>query len=172
MKLFRLLHHCWHRVKNTTNAKKRPSLKDRDLVPIIQQETDFPLIYLFENWSIMLNLLHMWNFSTFSSWMQRYGQKIKKHPHNAFPLCDPLIFLSKNRALSHLQPYRTLTSCKKVEKLMDGLWDIQRLTDQQTADRTPSGKPGVENAYDKSSKSWLHFCANLLQKLHLLESYV
>ena len=38
-----------------------------------------------------------------------------------FPLCDPLDFFLRKWALSLLFPYGALASCKKLEKLMEGL---------------------------------------------------
>ena len=68
------------------------------------------------------------------------------------PICDPKVFF-KNRALSLLNPYGALTSCKKLEKTneqspryfeTDG--QTYRLRDGQGRLLwTPSRKPGVQN---------------------------
>ena len=69
------------------------------------------------------------------------------------PICDPLRFFFKNRALSLLYPYGALTSCKKFEKTNErsprylktnGLTD--RLSDRQGRLLwTPWGKLGSNN---------------------------
>ena len=79
----------------------------------------------------------------------------KKHQNAptmvVFPICDPPGFFFKNRALSLLYPYGTLTSCKKLEKTKE--WSLRYLkTDGRTdgpqtrvITKDPSGKPGVQN---------------------------
>ena len=46
-----------------------------------------------------------------------WTKNIKNAPkRGVFPHCDPRVFFFKNWALSLLNPYGALTSCKKLEK--------------------------------------------------------
>ena len=91
----------------------------------------------------------------FNDWMQRYGQKTSNLPPKMgfSPICDTLRFFFKNRALSLLNPYGALTSCKKLEKTNERSLRYLK-TDTQTDGpthgqgrllRTPSDKPEVQN---------------------------
>ena len=68
------------------------------------------------------------------------------------PICDAPRFFFKNRALSLLYPYGTLTSCKELEKTNERSPRYLKADHRQTTDhgqgrllRSPSGKPGVQN---------------------------
>ena len=82
--------------------------------------------------------------------MQRYGQKTSKMPQKwgTPTFVTPKIFF-KNRALSLLYPYGSLTSCKKLEKTNEQSLSYLK-TDTHTNGqgrllRTTSGKLGVQN---------------------------
>ena len=138
-------------------SKKWQNLKNRSLFPSVQPESDFSRTYHFLEVVDNVDLITYKKFQNILIRMQRYGQKtLKISPQmGVHPICEPPRFFFKNRALSLLYPYGALASCKKLEKLMDCLWDIQRRTNRWRTDKgdykDPSGKPGVQ----KTNLNWL-----------------
>ena len=108
-------------------------------------------------------------------------KKPRKCPQNGGlpPFVTPQDFFFKTRALSLLYPYGALTSCKNYKKLMNGLWDIKRLTNGRTIGRTTdgqgqllrtsSGEPGVQNKLNDPKHLWL---ADLFVSWKMLYYYV
>ena len=136
--------------------KKRLSLKKRGLVPTIQPEPDFSWTCRFCQ---MLDNVELIMYMKFQKLLMTGCRDMDKNIKNTpkvgfFPICDSRRFFFKNRALSLLYPYGTLTSCKKLEKTNERSLRYLK-TDHGRTDqgqgrllRTPSGKPGVQNSFN------------------------
>ena len=96
--------------------------------------------------------------------MDKKHQKCPKK--GGFP---PFKIFFQNRALSLLYPYGALTSCKKLEKSLEGSLRYLK-TDQGTTDghgwlhRTLLGKPGVQKIGQKYAKNTYFVSSPLNQK--------
>ena len=75
--------------KHTKNAEKRPSPKNRGLVPTILPEPDFSPTYVFRKVLDNVEVTTYMKFQNiFYHWMQRCRKKLQKYPQNGgCPLC-------------------------------------------------------------------------------------
>ena len=129
-------------------------LKDRGLVPTIQSEQRFSWTCGF-HW--LLDNVELIMYMKFQKLLLLDAEIWTKNINNApkmgiFPHLWPPGFFFSKIGLCHFctlmvpweQKYGALTSCKKLEKLMDRLWDIQRQTDPQTNGRTNKQTQGQD----------------------------